>query len=425
VDKKLTNRRSFVKQAGVATGLGLSAMLWSRRVLGAEKRVRCGFIGVGSRGTALLRAAIKVPDAEVAVLCDIQEIEAKKALEEVKKSKVPYADGVTTTADWRSVIEDKSLDAIFIATPQNLHVPIATEAVEAKRAVYCEKALGFTIQECFDIQKAVEKAGTVFQVGHQRHYSEMYINAKKLIDSGDIGKITQIRGQWHRNSEDRRPCIDPKMDKLINWRVYREFSGGLMSEFGAHQIDVVNWFLGAPPVAVFATGGIDWYQDGRDTYDNMSAIFLYPNGVKFVYTTILTSSFNDALEVFMGDQGTIETSLLFGGRYFPDPKKMSAGQAVGTPIPCHQSEAERDPDFSKVIEGGAPRQPCQKGKTEEKGTHSPTENLNAVKAFIACCQDGKKPDADVKVGVEAAVPALMANVSMQENRMVCWSEFVS
>ncbi len=424
MERKLCNRRSFVKQAGAATGLGLSAMLWSRRVLGAEKRIRCGFIGVGSRGTALLRAAIKVPEAEVGLLCDVQEIEAKKALAEIKKGKLPYAEGVSTTSEWREVMGAKDLDAIFIATPQHLHVPIALEAVDAGRAVYCEKALGYTIQECFDIQKAVQKSGTVFQVGHQRHYSEMYINAKKMIDAGEIGKITQIRGQWHRNSEDRRPCIDPKMDRLINWRVYSEYSGGLMSEFGAHQIDVVNWYLGAPPVAVFATGGIDWYQDGRDSYDNMSAIFLYPTGVKFVYTTILTSSFNDALEVFMGDQGTIETSLLFGGRCFPEPKKVAGSQAVGTPIPCHQSQAESDPDFSSVIPGSAPRQPC-KVKSEEKGTHSPTENLNAVKAFIACCQEGKKPDADVKVGLEAAVPALMANISMRESRVVYWSEFVS
>ncbi len=421
--KTLTSRRSFVKHAGAATGLGLSAMLWSRRVLGAEKRIRCGFIGVGSRGTALLRAVVKVPDAEIGMLCDIQAIETKKALEEVKKSKVPYAADVTAVSDWREVIDSKDLDAIVIATPQHLHVPMALEAVDAKRAVYCEKALGYTIQECFDIQKAVEKAGTVFQVGHQRHYSEMYINAKKLIDAGEIGRVTQIRGQWHRNSEDRRPCIDPAMDRTINWRVYSEFSGGLMSEFGAHQIDVVNWYLGAPPVAVFAAGGIDWYQDGRDSYDNMSAIFLYPNGVKFVYTTILQSSFNDALEVFMGDTGTIETSILFGGRLFPEPKKIAGDQAVGTPVPCHQCAAESDPDFHSVIPGSAPRQPC-KVKTEERGAHSPTENLNAVKAFIACCQDGRKPDADVKVGVEAAVPALMANISMRENRTVFWSEFV-
>ena len=301
---------------------------------------------------------------------------------------------------------------------------MALEAVDAKFSVYCEKALGYTIQECFDVVKAVEKAGGVFQVGHQRHYSEMYLNAKKLIDDGEIGTLTQVRGQWHRNSEDRRPCIDPKQDRLVNWRVYSEYTGGLMSEFGAHQIDVVNWYVGAPPLSVTAVGGIDWYRDGRDVCDNMSVIYTYPGGVKFTYTTLLTNSWNDALEVFMGTMGTIETSLLFGGRHFKEPKLVSGLQISGTPLPCHRCEAEKDIDFCTVIPGSAPRQPCKKIKGQQGGAHSPMETQNAVKSFIECCQNGKKPEADVKVGCEAAVPALMANIAVAEDRTVYWSEFV-
>jgi len=421
--KTAWSRRSFVKNAAATTGLGLSAMLWSKRVLGAGRRVRCGFIGVGSRGTALLRAVLKCREdgAEVGRLCDIQKIEVRKALGEVKKSQ-PGAK-VKISTDWHDVVDDDDLDAIFIATPQYLHVPIALEAVEGKFAVYCEKALGYTIQECFDIAKAVEKAGVVFQVGHQRHYSKMYAEAKKLIDGGEIGTVTLIRGQWHRNSEDRRPCIDPAMERLVNWRVYSEYTGGLMSEFGAHQIDVVNWFLGDHIVSVKAAGGVDWYQDGRDVYDNMSTIFTYPNGVKFVYTSILTNSHQDAVEVFMGTKGTIETSLLFGGRVFWEPKVLAGAQAVGTPIPCHQCQQEADPDRHMVIPGSRPRSPCDPKKVEKKGAHSPMETLNAVKSFIRCCQTEKKPDADVKVGRDAAVAALMSNIAARENRTVYWSEF--
>ena len=422
--QKSFSRRSFVRNAAASTGLGLSAMLWSRRVLGAGKRIRCGFIGVGSRGTALLRAALKCPDAEIAVLCDVQAIEARKAISEVANAKVPYAAKATHTTHWHEVIEDDSLDAVFIGTPQHLHVPMALEAVDAKLNCYVEKALGYTIQECFDLVKAVEKAGIVCQVGHQRHYSDMYIKTKQHIDEGEIGPITLIRGQWHRNSEDRRPCIDPSMDRMVNWRVYSEYTGGLMSEFGAHQIDVVNWYLGAPPISVVAMGGVDWYRDGRDVFDNMSVIYTYPNGVKFIYSTILTSSWNDALEVFMGTMGTIETSLLFGSRLFWEPKVLAGAQATGTPIPCHRCEAERDPNFSMEIAGSAPRQPCDSSKVEQRGAHSPMETQNAVKSFIDCCQNGKKPAADVKVGCEAAVAALMANIAAEENRTVYWSEFV-
>ena len=420
----LVSRRSFVKHAAKTTGLGLSAMLWSKRVLGAGRRIRCGFIGVGSRGTALLRGVIKAQaaGAEVGRLCDIQQTEVRKALAEVQKSKVPYANNVKISTDWRDVIDDDQLDAIFVATPQHLHVPISLEAVEAKFAVYCEKALGYTIQECFDLEKAVKKAGTVFQVGHQRHYSEMYTKAKELIDRGEIGKITLVKGQWHRNSEDRRPCIDPKEDRMVNWRVYSEFTGGLMSEFGAHQIDVVNWYLGAHPTSVCGAGGIDWYHDGRDVSDNMCVIYTYPDGVKFMYSSILTNSHMDAVEHFYGTKGTVETSLLFGGRLFWEPKALAGAQVMGTPIPCHQTEQEMSPERHMIIPGSADRPPC-KPKEEEKGAHSPLETFNAVTSFIECCQKDEKPAADVRVGLEAAVPALMANIAVRENRVVHWSEF--
>ncbi len=423
--KNSMSRRSFVTNAAAATGLGLSASLWSKRVLGVGRRTRVGFIGVGSRGTALLRAILKCQNAEIGFLCDVQKLATRKALGEVKKANVPYSSRVKLYTNWHQALEDPAVETVFIATPQYLHVPMALEAVDGKFNIYCEKALGYNIQECFDIKKAVEKSNCVFQVGHQRHYSELYRNAKERIDDDEIGPITLIRGQWHRNSEDRRPCIDPKKDRLVNWRVYSEFTGGLLSEFGAHQIDVVNWFLGSPPVSVTGMGGIDWYQDGRDVKDNVSIIYTYPNGVKFMYSSILTNSHNGALEQFMGTRGTIETSLLFGGRRFTEPKERATLQLTGTPIPCHQSQAEAsgDPMICDTIRGSAPRPSCVP-KAEKMGAHSPKETLNAVKSFIDCCQKGEKPHADINAGCEAAVAALMGNLAIEEDRTVYWSEFV-
>jgi len=358
---------------------------------------------------------VKVPDARVVLLCDLQRICYRAA-----QGQVPYP--VETTEDWREVIDRDDIDAVVIATPQHLHVPMALAAVDAKKNVYCEKALGYTIQECFDIVKAVEEAGVVFQVGHQRHYSEMYRNAKKMIDEGEIGKITFVRAQWHRNTVDRRVCIDPRMDRLVNWRVYSEYTGGLLSEFGAHQIDVVNWFLGSHPESVVGVGGVDWYKDGRDVYDNVCVIYTYPGGVKFVYSSILTNALDDAVEFFYGTRGTIETSLPFGGRLFREPCVL--GEGGQSPLPCHQCIGENDENVSEVIPGSRPRRKkCVKVKGKRQKGHSPMETFNAVKSFIECCQTGKKPDADVRVGCNAAVAALMGNIAIREKRVVYWSEF--
>jgi predicted dehydrogenase len=146
-----------------------------------------------------------------------------------------------------------------------------------------------------------------------------------MIRAGAVGKVMFVRAQWHRNSDWRRPVPEPKYESLINWRMYREYSGGLMAELASHQIDVANWAIGAEPISVVGTGGIDYWKDGRETCDNAQTIFEYPGGQKLVWSSILCNAHYDFNEQIMGDRGTIEITLGKGLFYTEHVAKVSQG----------------------------------------------------------------------------------------------------
>jgi predicted dehydrogenase len=134
-----------------------------------------------------------------------------------------------------------------------------------------------------------------------------------------------VRANWHRNSNWRRPVPDPKFERLINWRMYKEYSGGLFAELGSHQMDVANWVLGSEPVSVMATGGIDYWKDGREVADNVQAVYEYPEGKKFMWSGVLFNEHFQVQEEIMGDQGTLVTTIGKGLYYREPVARVSKG----------------------------------------------------------------------------------------------------
>ena len=154
-----------------------------------------------------------------------------------------------TYVDYRQLLERKDIDAILICTPLNLHTRMTIDALAAGKHVFVEKSMFFKEEEGEQIrQAAVAHPKQVLQVGLQRRSSVLYNVAMEMIRKGALGKITFVRAHWHRNSDWRRPVPDPKFERLLNWRMYREYSGGLMAELASHQIDVANWAIGAEPM---------------------------------------------------------------------------------------------------------------------------------------------------------------------------------
>lgn len=464
---------------------------WEKDLFEGGQHVKTGHIGVGNRGGSLLRTALQVPGSMPIAVCDVdpkKRNDFKKSIKKVIKDRDGAEPEVQVTADYREVLDNPEVEAVFIATPHYLHGPMAIDAVEAGKHVYCEKAMAFTIGENQDIVELVEGGAKssqgndiVFQVGHQRHYSPLYQKVADMIHSDHIGEISTIRAQWNQNDRISRPAPSVELERIINWRLYKEYSGGLTTEFATHQIDVANWFFGngghggIVPHSVCGYGGVDWYyQDERDTHDNIHLIFTYrvpvvqrtPLGrvlkeagktvyekvdgkvrhrkVTFDYLCTMANAHLGPSEMMLGRYGTIQVSLA-GGEFWKEKK------------------ARKDPN--RIAEGTNPRRSHQKkilisGATmaklggadadevlEEKpldhlekhwshfrepilGSYDKIETLLAVESFHKCVRLAKRNEpfteelrASARVGMNSAVAALMANIAMEEDRTVKWEEF--
>jgi len=487
-----TSRREMLATTGlIVTGAatGLSYFFSKDPVPKPEKsKVTVGYIGVGSRGGALLRSMLKVPGSQVKAISDVSDEALQAARENILESqpesarpdyKVFDTKDYHELLDWKDPETGQGVQAVVIATPHYMHGPMATDALEAGKHVYCEKAMAFTIGECIDLHRLAKsrEGKQVFQVGHQRHYSKLYRKVRSMIFQGTIGNITAIRAQWNRNDDGVRPCSDPRLERIVNWRLYSEYSGGLMSEFASHQIDVANMLLARPfkegepvkiayPHSVCGMGGLDYprykKQKGRDTSDNVHVIFNYlvpfrerqrgPDGktrwvetgedyaVRFTYTSLMTNELLGPSEMVFGDEGTIEVSLA-GGDFWKEAKAMDTShEADGTGLAStHQKKILKTGATIAAVTKGVrkPDMPIAIAKDRTdwsdfagniKGEHSPQETLLALNSFlddIRRCERGEPYHvaANADVGLGSAVAAIMGNMALRENRTVYWSEF--
>jgi predicted dehydrogenase len=295
-------RRLFIKQASalVATSMvypSFSEERTTSRSTG-NNRINVGVIGTGSRGTGLTSIINTIDELSVIASCDNLSFRLKTGISKAEPNSTGYS-------DYRELLQNKNVDAVIIATPFNTHAKIALDALDAGKHIYCEKTLAKGYSEIISVVSKAQESKKIFQTGHQHHSSRLYKHVVDLINQGQVGKITAFDCQWNRHGNWRKPVPEPKFEKAVNWRMYREFSGGLTAELCSHQIDFVNWVLKATPEQVIGVGGIDYWKDGRETYDNVHLIYSYPNGVKAKFTS-LTSNAKDGYQIkVIGDKGTI------------------------------------------------------------------------------------------------------------------------
>ncbi|SBW03751.1 Gfo/Idh/MocA family oxidoreductase [uncultured Dysgonomonas sp.] len=304
------DRRYFLKKMGMA---GASALFVSSpwlsvfsEVKHTEKSViKVGIVGPGSRGRHLMSFLVNNPKADIVALCDIYQPSLDEALKMVPKAK--------TYTDYRRMLEDKSIDAIVIATPLNTHCQIALDAFDAGKHVFCEKSIGFTIEECLAMYDRHKSSGRIFFSGQQRLFDPRYIKAMEMVHAGTFGEIEAIRTFWFRNGDWRRNVPSPELERQINWRLYREYSKGLMTELACHQLQIGSWALQSIPNKVMGHGAITYWKDGREVYDNVSCIYVFDNGVKLTFDSVISNQFYGLEEQILGHLGTIEPEK---GKYY-------------------------------------------------------------------------------------------------------------
>lgn len=373
--------------------------------------VRIGWIGSGVQGQNDMRQLVRLPGVSIVAIADIYEPNLKKGLEIA-------GPGCQGYSDYRKLLERKDIDGVGIATPLSLHARMAIDAMEAGKAVYCEKMMAYTLEEAKQMVRVADRTGALLQIGHQRRYSPDYHHALDLVKKGYFGTITHVRAQWNRNGSWRRAVPDPKYERLLNWRLYKEYSRGLMAELGSHQIDVVNWFTGMHPISVVGIGGIDYYKDGREVYDNVQCIFEYPNGLKLTYQSITTNAFDDYAEQFMGTKGTLIVSEAPGKSMMF--REQSAEEFEFAKF--SQNKTKVGGKEAILLDAGATTKQDKRERTAGQALANSGISKNnwalALEDWVDCIRTGRKPFCDGRVGLADTACVLAANRAMEEGTKV-------
>ena len=334
-DQNGVNRREFVTSAvGVSSAAAMASSAAAAtpaagRVLGSNDRINVGFIGVGGRGSSLLRLVLRMAeereDIRVTAVCDVYEKRKRLAQE---RSGAEFA-----TLDYREVLARPDVDAVVVATPDHWHGQIALDALDRGKDVYLEKPMCHTIEEARKVAEKVKQTKGVLQVGSQTTSARQWWKARKAIADGMIGRLLTSQGSYHRNSVrgEWNYTIDPdagpagKGENRIDWktwlgppstrawdperffrfRKYWDYSGGIATDLFYHVVAPLNICWEAPqfPYRVMASGGIYAFKD-REVPDTFNLLADFAKG----HSLVLSSSMANSTHIpglLRGQHGTI------------------------------------------------------------------------------------------------------------------------
>jgi predicted dehydrogenase len=415
------NRRRF-GQAAAAAAIGTA--LSSRRVLGANDRVRLGFIAVGNRGDQVLDGFLQHADAEVVAICDIYQPYVDFAARKVGGQPKQFK-------DYQKLLDMKDVDAVVINTPDHWHALQMIQACEAGKDVYVEKPVSLVVSEGRAMANAAQRHKRVVQVGLQRRSAPFIREAAEIVRSGALGKVTVVRSfhiqnEWPKgidNPPDETPPADfdweawlgPAPRRAYNknrtfyrFRWFRDYSGGQLTNFGVHYMDVIQWALGHDaPLAVTAMGGKFAVEDNRDVPDTLEVLWLYPGGTLVTFSQYNATAAPAGLKggeiEFRGTKGTL---YLRGNGYeiVPDDVTPNAFPA-------------RTPVDRKVERGwrtGA------KPLIEARSATGQVDTAAHARNFLDCVRSRAACNCDIETGHRSTSATLLGNVAHDTRSYLEW-----
>jgi len=379
------NRRTFLLASGMTA-------LASRSAFGAGERLRLGIIGAGGRMRGLVNAAEKSgTDFEIVAVSDVYSPHA-----EYFKTR-PAGANATLHNNFQEVLDDKTIDAVLIATPDHWHVRAAVAALAAGKDVYLEKPVNHTIEEGEVLRKAVRSHKQVLQCGMQQRSWSHFRDAVNLIQSGAIGRVTQVRTYWWQNynfSWTPENIDTSKLDwktwlggapdqpfdteKYNRWRWFWSFGSGAMTDLFAHWIDVAHWAMNESEPSMAFMLGDKFVQQKWECPDTQQAALRYPS-YDVVYEGSLNSSIDDGGLEFRGFDGTL--------------KLTRSGMTI-----WHE-RAKKD------------QNPVLKAESFQDGT------IDHMRNFFDCIKTRKEPHAPVEAGIACANAGHLANLAYRNGGM--------
>jgi len=375
----------------------ITAVAAGKSLLGANERIRGAVIGSGGRGR-LLTAEFKEIGAEMAAVCDVYEPNLAAGLKVAST-------GARAYDNYRRLIEDKSIDVVIVATPDHWHAQMTIDAVEAGKDVYVEKPLAHTVEEGFRIIEATRRTKRVVQVGTQRRSFDLFLEAKQVRDTADMGTVHLVNAWWYNRQDSiRQARLEGKLDweqwlggapkrvldpvRFFNWYYYWDYSGGLMVGQAAHVIDAINWFENRTyPMAAFTSAGEPNLKP-TEIPTNTCMNLEYPGDLLVLFTvgyrTMRYSGFLDQMKQFNGTKARLDVARESYALYPENPK--------GT-------------ELTAAARRAAP------------GAFGPATRSH-IRNFLDCVKSRKDPNATVETGQYTNVALCMAMESLKTGKRV-------
>jgi predicted dehydrogenase len=418
--KKLSRRDFTTTTAAAGVGTALSA----GKVLGANQRVRLGFIGLGNRGDQVLDAFLAQRDAEVVAVCDIHQPYVEFAAHKARTNPAQLR-------DYRRLLDRRDVDAVVICTPDHWHALQTVHACQAGKDVYVEKPLSLCVAEGRRMVEAARRHRRVTQVGLFRRSTPFVREACDFIRGGGIGKVTvarafHIQNEWPQgigNPPDEAPpagfdwdaWLGPAPRRPYNknrtfyrFRWFYDYSGGQVTNFGVHYLDVIHWALGREaPQAVTAMGGKFAMTDNREVPDTLEVIWQYPGE-----TLVTFSQFNAtaAPAGLRGGEiefrGTLGTLYLQWGGYEVVPDSQTPNEfPARTPLDRNLERNYRTGSRPRI----QPRQVRGQSTTEAHARN-----------FLDCVRSRGRCASDIESGHRSTSAALVANIAHKTRTYLEW-----
>jgi predicted dehydrogenase len=418
------SRRAFVQSGAAAV---LTAASYAK-VWGANDRVGIGFIGFGLVGKQHVLDFRQEPDANLAAVAEVH----RGRLDEAKA--LIGGGRVQGYGDFRKLLDDKAIDAVVISTPDHWHALMTMLACAAEKDVYVEKPLTLFVREGRWMVQLAQRQRRVVQVGTQQRSGKHYQRARELIQNGHLGKISSVRIQGYRNimpgygnPPDQEP--PPELDwnlflgpapyrkynpnrGIYHFRWFWDYSGGQMTNWGQHALDIVHWYLGGGLRSVVSFGGRFSLQDNGETPDTQDALFEFP-GWTAVWSHREASrgpGVTYPLE-FFGPRGSLGISRK--GFLVTADRKVPPANTV--------------PHFSGAHPVGGPALVAETGPAQFWATAIKDESGNDkdqfkrhVRNFLDCVKSREQPVSDLESGHRVATACHLANLSLRLGRMIRW-----
>ena len=415
----MDNRRDFIKKATLASaGLAIGAKAFAftaksyNNIIGANDRIHVAAIGLNGRGNSMVGTIAKQLNTEVSCVCDVDSRTMPKAISSILK-----AGQVTTPKsekDCRKVLEDKTIDAIYIATPDHWHAPLTIMGCQAGKHVYVEKPLSHNPREGEMAIAAARKYDRVVQMGAQRRSAPVLTQGIEELHKGIIGRV-YLAKTWYTNTRKSNflkpgtvpPWLDyelwqgpapraPYQDGLIhyNWHWFWNYGTGEALNNGTHEVDVARWGLGVDfPTRVTSVGGRYHYQDDWQTPDTQIITMDFPGRVSLMWENRSSNGrFIEGLDrgvIFYGEKGSLDTGGDSYKVYDNDGKLINEVKSL-------------------IVEG----------PVEGRNTASPSLGMDSLHMadFLDAIRNHRKPNCDVEAGHKSIVGMQLGNIAWRLGR---------